>query len=408
MANNSSAMKTKPRQHERGFRILEFRNPAGSISFRVQGWRQGRRLRENFHSVQAAEARRLELENERLGLNTPETLRATWLTSDQLKAAEGVFLALPDPDEVARAVSWWQARGKREEGATRHAEDMRLDDAVTRFNAWLENSPALRDATRRNLRYRVAMFASEVGNIPLASITPESIEAWLDTRKAGPVTKSNDARALKRFFSWCCERRQRFLTTNPCAVVRIELPERAAPEIYTMREVLRILAAARRFRNGRFLKGIVLTLFAGLRPTEALRFRDDQLRDGVFRVESMQSKTKESRTIEADPVLLVWLKECDERPAVDPQNSKLLWAEFKAMARLKRWIPDGLRHTAISHYFRRTGSYGLTAEWAGNSEEVIKQNYQARTTVADTARYWRLFPSREARKQAVRWNMGEK
>ena len=35
---------------------------------------------------------------------------------------------------------------------------------------------------------------------------------------------------------------------------------------------------------------------------------------------------------------------------------------------LKPWVSDVLRHTAISHYFRATGSYGRTAEQFGNSE----------------------------------------
>lgn len=367
------------------------------MAYRVQGWRQGSRIRENFASLKGAEARRFELETERLGHATPETLRATWLSASQLKAAEGVFIALPDPEEVVRAVSWWRTRGKREEEATRHADGVSLDDAAAKFTAWLENSPSLREATRRNLRYRVAMFVSEVGNLPLASITPETIEAWLDGRKASAVTRSNDARAIRRFFGWCCERRQRFLTSNPCAVVKVELPERGAPEIYSMREVHRILAAARRFRNGRFLKFVVLQLFGGLRPTEALRFRDDQIRDGFLRIEPKQSKTGSGRTIEADPVLLAWMTECPEGPVADPQKSKLLWGGLKAKARLTRWIPDGLRHTAVSHYFRRSGSYGLTAEWAGNSESVIREHYQARTSAADSARFWGLFPRRTER-----------
>jgi len=32
---------------------------------------------------------------------------------------------------------------------------------------------------------------------------------------------------------------------------------------------------------------------------------------------------------------------------------------------LKPWVPDVLRHTAISHYFRATASYGRTAEQFG-------------------------------------------
>ena len=60
-----------------------------------------------------------------------------------------------------------------------------------------------------------------------------------------------------------------------------------------------------------------------------------------------------------------------------------------------------LRHyTSVSHFFRRCGSYGLTAEHAGNSEKIIRQCYQARTTTAESAAYWALFPDRESRRKA--------
>jgi hypothetical protein len=54
-----------------------------------------------------------------------------------------------------------------------------------------------------------------------------------------------------------------------------------------------------------------------------------------------------------------------------------------------------MRHTAISHYFRKTGSYGQTAEQFGNSEAIIKTHYQGRVTSEDTKRFYRLRPARK-------------
>jgi hypothetical protein len=386
--------------HQKGFRILEFDNRAGSTSYRVTGWLHGRRIRENFDSLPAAEARRLELDIERVGHKTQETLRATWLSAEQLAAAEAAFLAVPDPAEFTRAIGWWRDRGKREQQATQHAGGTTLDKAVTRFTEWLKDDKSMRGATTRNLKYRVEMFASETGDVELSALTPELIEGWLDGRKVGPVTKCNDLRAIHRFLGWCCERRQRYITTNPAASVKVALPEKGPPEIYNIRQVCRILATARRFRDRRFLKGIVLQLFGGLRPTEALRFTDEQVRDGCLRIPSAHSKTRDGRVIDIDPVLAAWLALCPEGPVSDPQNSKLLWRQFKEQARLERWIQDGLRHTAVSHYFRKTGSFGLCAEWAGNSEAVIREHYKARTTAAETATYWNLYPDRKARIRA--------
>jgi hypothetical protein len=65
-------------------------------------------------------------------------------------------------------------------------------------------------------------------------------------------------------------------------------------------------------------------------------------------------------------------------------------------------VPDILRHTAISHYFRATGSYGRTAEQFGNSESIIKKHYQSRVSSKDTKRFYALrpLPAKPAKRRA--------
>ena len=55
---------------------------------------------------------------------------------------------------------------------------------------------------------------------------------------------------------------------------------------------------------------------------------------------------------------------------------------------------DVLRHTAISHYFRKTGSYGKTAEQFGNSEAIIKRHYQGAVNSKETKAFYRLLPKK--------------
>ena len=61
-----------------------------------------------------------------------------------------------------------------------------------------------------------------------------------------------------------------------------------------------------------------------------------------------------------------------------------------------RGLPFGdvLRHTAVSHYFRHTGSYGQTAEQFGNSEAVIKKHYAARVSTEDTKAFYSILPAK--------------
>lgn len=395
--NAPEGMKTKA--HQKGFRVDEFVNPSGGIAYRVHGWRQGTRIRENYPTLQRAEARRLELENERLGNQTPEVLRATWLTGPQLKACEWAAARIPDSDELRRAVDWWVEHGRTQSAAASGSGNIGLDDAAEKFAAWVDSS-TLRDHSKRNLKIRVGVFASETGDVPIVSITPETVESWLQRRKVSPVTRDNDRRAVARFLGWCCERPRRWLTTNPAREVRVDKPERGMPEILTLRQTMRFLIAAKRVRGGLFLKWAALGLFGGLRPFEAIRFRDSDVIDGHLRIEAQRSKVKRTRVIEVPPVLAAWIKTAGEGPVANPSNHRRAWESLLRKAKITTWVPDVLRHTSLSHTFRRLGSYGLTSEHGGTSEQMVKAHYQARTSIADSEKFWSLFPDRKARRAA--------
>jgi hypothetical protein len=62
------------------------------------------------------------------------------------------------------------------------------------------------------------------------------------------------------------------------------------------------------------------------------------------------------------------------------------------------WPSDVLRHTAISHYFRKSGSYGRAAEQFGNSEAIIKKHYQGRVNSQETKAFYSLLPAKRRRK----------
>jgi integrase len=235
------------------------------------------------------------------------------------------------------------------------------------------------------------------------SITASAVESYLAKRGVSPVSKDNDRRAISRFFSWAV-RKQRWLQSNPCHNVRVERGETDhAPEILTLKEVRRLIAAAKRFKGGRLAAYVAASLFGGFRPFEVARLKWEQvnLNDAEIRLESTQSKTKRGRVVKLFEPLVAWLRWCQDNGVADfyPSNWRKDFDALRAKAKLTRWPEDVLRHTAVSHYFRKTGSYGLTAEWAGNSEGIIKRHYQGRVSTDDAALFWNLVPLREQRRK---------
>ena len=392
--------KTSPRRHR--FEVQDFTNPATSTkSFRVTGYkRDGTRVRENFSDLKSAQCRQVDLEMEHLARETEVAIRATKLTEVQVKLAEMAFMRLDADQEIMLAVDHWLRHGKQHAVA----ESPRLDDAVKAFEEWLDTS-TLRDRSRANLRTRVNVFVNSTGNLRVSDVAPESIDTFLDKRSVSAASKDNDRRAISRFFSWCMDRKRRWATTNPCRSVKVDQGEKAPPSVLSVAECRALLAQAETFKRGRLAPYVAVCLFAGLRPFEARRLTWDavNLTDCEIRLEGVQTKTGTPRVVSICPTLKSWLS-AYKGQTFNPSNWRKGFDAIKLAVgfgtptkekdSLKAWPEDVLRHTAVSHYFRHTGSYGQTAEQFGNSEAVIKKHYAARVSTEDTKAFYSILPAK--------------
>lgn len=385
------------------FKIISYTNPrTGSQSWRVTGIkRDGTRIRENYRNIGAAEARKLELATEWLGKHTETALRATKLTEAQLRIAEAAFIRLDADAELTMAVDHWIRQGKQ------HVvpESPRVDEAVDAFQKWLEETQSLRQQTKWNLKRRVEIFRNSIPDIRVCDITPDVIDGFLDKRSGTATTKDNDRRAISRFFSWCIDRKRRWTTVNPCHAVRVERSEKPAPAILPLDQCRLLLRRAESYEHGIMTPYFAVSLFGGLRPFEAQRltWKQVNLADREIRLEAWQTKTGMPRVVRICDTLHRWLKKHKEIPFF-PTNWRKHFIEVERAVGygpgLKALPVDILRHTAISHYFRKTGSYGQTAEQFGNSEAIIKKHYQGRVSSEETKTFYGLFPAKRSKPAA--------
>lgn len=400
--------------HRQRFRILSFTNASGTQSYRVQGMnREGKYVRQNFADLTLAQLKQAELEADYYTRKPDDAaLRATKLTEAQLRLAETVFLKLDADEDLIIAVDYWKKHGRHR---TAQVQAPRLDDALAQFKAWLIETPTLRELTKTNLRRRVSIFANSVGNVPVDAITPEIIERYLAGRKVAPVSRNGDKRALSRFFGWCLQRPRHWLTFNPAREIHVELGQTPTPAILSVKECAALLQAAEAHRRGRLAPYVAVCLFGGLRPTEAARltWEEINLSDREIRLDGAQTKTGRPRVVTICNTLKAWLTAYRGRE-IHPTNWENDFRDVKTQAgfgppapedasadekkrcaKLKTWTPDVMRHTAISHYFRQTGSYGQAAEQFGNSENIIRKHYQARVSTADTKAFYSLRPAKK-------------
>lgn len=408
VTTDSAKISTLPRPRvESRFTVSKTETRHGNPTYLVQGYlRGGKRVRERFADQESARARCNELEAQHLGRDSGATLRLTRLSPVELGIAEAAFLRMENPRELKLAVDHWVRFGRHFTG---DGPTPSLAVAVKAFCEWMESEDSdLREKTRIGYVSSLDLFRKAMGDVPLTALHPDSIDHALRTRWPKNATSRHQTRrVVSRFCSWCMQRPRRWLATNPASGKLIATRpgfamRESEPEVYSLREVMRLLAAARRYRGGKYLRFIVLSLFAGLRPAEAIRVRANQpnLVEGELRIEAAQSKVGRARTVQLPDVAVAWLRICPEGGTANTQNSRKFWGEYRKMTKVSRWHHDGLRHTAVSYHFRAQGSYGLTAEWAGNSENIIKTHYQGRVTRAESDLFWTLFPDRNVRRLA--------
>jgi integrase len=407
-----------PVTYREPFRLVPFTNRGGSQSWRVTGAkRDGTRIRENFSDLKRAEARKLELVTEWIAGHSETGLRATKLSNEQLRLAEWAFIRLgPGADaELSPAIELWLKTGRQQAVA----ESPRLDEASDDFLKWLDSQDCkLRPRTKDKLRNRVNLFRNSVPNLRVADISTEVIEDFLAGRDVSPLTKIGDLQAVSRFFSWCRngerlgqKKRNRWVKVNPCAGIEIEKPTDGEPvAILTVKACKRLLAKAEKYRRGDLVPYLVVCLFAGLRPAEASRltWANVNLADGEIRVEAQSTKVKKPRVVAIKKPLDAWLKAYQGRKfqptnlrrgldAIKPAAGYIGRYRGDEAGDLKPWPHDVLRHTSVSHFFRQSGSYGLTAEQFGNSEAIIKKHYQGRVSSKDTKDFYAIQPKKRGR-----------
>jgi len=431
------------------FKVQEFLNPSGQTAYRVYGWRiEGRgfkaRVRENFKTHDEALARRQQLEIEAANLETAARPVVTRLTQEQAAVAEAAFKELESKFPGCPAALLGEGIRYYLDNYKEPVSDKALSDAFNEFRAWLDGARCeLRPHSKKNLRIRVGPFANAMPGRRVADVTPDMIDDYLSKRDVSPKSRDNDRRAISGFFAWCmgyeggeARSNRRWTEANPCHREKRKRQKNGErPPILTVDQCKALLEAAENHEHGVVAPYIAVCLFGGLRPFEAQRltWQAVNLSDNEIRLEGTKTKTGSPRVVAIDQTLRAWLKAYEGKP-FHPENWRRELDVVKEAAglvkretaksnhtvqKMKRgklvnakhywkrivpvaWAQDILRHTAASHFFRKTGSYGKTAEQFGNSEAIIKRHYQGLVSSDDTAKFYALLPAKSSGKRTAK------
>ena len=399
--NAPKTSRRKPaKQH---FHITPFINPSGEKVFRVSGYKlDGTRVRENIATQEEAVARKAELDIEAANIvtTTATRLKATRLTDEQVKDAERAFAKLGS-HPLLDVVEYF-LKNYREP-----VHQMTVADAVELFIADRAKQNRRPD-TLRNLRGRLGMFARLYGAKNVAEITAGDCRDFVFREGTSPRNQINDRLAASNFLNWCV--RRQFTVINHMAPVDKPAVDTQEPSVLSLADCRRLLDAARNYKDGLLLPYTVLSLFAGLRPTEIDRLTWDRvdLAEGTVTLDGCMAKTRQRRIVTLPENAVAWLLPlAPKRPEFTPAAFQRHFGRVKKAAgfdgkeatkakdgqpALRPWVQDYMRHTAISMYLAKHKHEGEAASWAGNSPNVIHRHYKGLVKEADAAEFWAITP----------------
>lgn len=225
----------------------------------------------------------------------------------------------------------------------------------------------------------------------MGDITPKLVSDWLD-REPSAWSRSS---GLNRISALCSfGYRRGWLENNPCARVERITVDIKPPRILTVDECGMLLRAA----DPRVRPWIVLGLFVGLRPSEALRMDWSAVRLTGERprvvVDSAASKVRRRRIVELSETAVAWLSldRRDAGPVVSSYTSVRKFRRRAAKGSSIPWSQDVLRHTHASMRLGVGHDVSQVAREMGNSPRILLTHYTELVRREDAEEFWCITP----------------
>lgn len=245
------------------------------------------------------------------------------------------------------------------------------------------------DRYLRALRVSLMSFARGRTRKDARLVTPEELEAWLNSNGWKPRTKKGYLSDVRVLYAW--GRKRNLVAENPAAAV--ELPQEVGPPpaIHTPDQVRKVLQFARGY-DLNICRALAVRYFAGLRSAEVDRLEESEVRESFIEVTAAKAKTRRRRLVAVKPNLRAWLNLGGKLPLHDLSNR---WRWFTAELTKEtgiRWAHNVTRHSFVSYHLAASSSAAKTALEAGHTEQMLFAHYRELVTPSVAADFWAIVP----------------
>ena len=402
-ATRSKSARCKGKKSRGPVQIVKFGSAAvpiyrmdsgGRIRFAVAYYRDGKRLRQMFPTLEAAKkeahlvAQRIQAGMQHVTDMKPHD-RDAYVTAQQMLAALGIPLVAAVEDYVrSRSIAGSESLAAMATDYSRHFGNVTRRASVPEVVAHLLKSKAQDGASVRHLaqlRSVLNRFAS-AHPLPILDVTTPDIDTWLRGFNVSATSRNSMLVYIKLLFSFALTHNYlpegRATAADPLKKIKAQGGE---VEIYTPKQMETILHAA----PPHLVPLLAIGAFSGIRMAELARldWGAVDLERRHIEVRAGQAKTASRRLIPISDNLIAWLTPL-------PRTGRVIAAsqyhkEISALARALNigWPHNVLRHSYISYRIAKVKSADQVALEAGNSPTIIFKHYRELTT-EDLADKW--------------------
>ena len=283
-----------------------------------------------------------------------------------------------------------------------------LAEAVADFIEGRKHLAESKDGKRSRLSpvyaYNVAMWLNEfAGTFPghaVCDLTKEHLNTYIGKFKELSAKSRNDRRAVvKMLLGWCVQKDYLAPTHRLFEAVDFKTEGVDATDIdfYRPKELRDLLDAA----DTEVAPVLALGGLGGLRREEILRldWADVWRVKGKVEISARIAKGRKRRLVDICPALAGWLR--PYRNATGPVWDKSPDALEEALSALRDSLKiparrNGLRHAFVTFHMAMHANENLTAAEAGNSPQMIHDNYRALATKNEAKKWFGVKPARAA------------
>lgn len=254
----------------------------------------------------------------------------------------------------------------------------------------------------KDIRSRLGKFA-EAMHCNISAAGPTELKMFLEGLGASGRTWFNHARLLRTLFKFAQRERCYPRGVDPFEGIEIAYDDDSEIEIFTPTEMSRLFTAAR----PEMVPFLAIGAFAGLRHAEIARLDWSDVKADHIEVKKSKAKTRSRRIVPIQPNLQAWL--APYRQQVGPvapfanMSRQLLWlaeaskqeadeeAGTPALPQVD-WRHNALRHSFISYRMAVLKDENAVALEAGNSPQMIFQNYRELVTESEAKTWFSICP----------------